>query len=123
MGIITAQCRYCGQIAQVETDKELTKKELEEEATMMCNCTQAKMYKQINARKKHALKNVKLLFDNARYNDNIVKILELAIEELCEGQLNKITLQLQDNVKACISQSAKGEINVEKIETRKQKLM
>lgn len=121
MGIITAQCRYCGQIAQVETDKELTKKELEEEATMMCNCTQAKMYKREIARKERALKNVTLLFDT--HSSNIVRILELAVEEICEGNVNKITLQLQDSVKACISQTAKGEINVEKTETRKQKLM
>ena len=39
--IKTAQCRFCGQMVQIETDKELTQPQAEEQATMTCNCTEA----------------------------------------------------------------------------------
>lgn len=34
--IKTAQCRFCGQMVQIETDKELTQPQAEEQATMTC---------------------------------------------------------------------------------------
>ena len=40
----TAQCRFCGQMVQIETDKELTQPQAEEQATMTCNCTEAVEY-------------------------------------------------------------------------------
>ena len=38
------------------------------------------------------------------------------------GGLAKVTLNLRGGVKASISQNSKGEINVERTETKKQKL-
>ena len=43
-------------------------------------------------------------------------------EEIYTGGLAKVTLNLRGGVKASISQNAKGEINVERTETKKQKL-
>ena len=45
-----------------------------------------------------------------------------AVEEIYTGGLAKVTLNLRGGVKASVSQNAKGEINVERIETKKQKL-
>ena len=47
---------------------------------------------------------------------------EAAVEEIYTGGLAKVTLNLRGGVKASISQNAKGEINVERTETKKQKL-
>lgn len=45
-----------------------------------------------------------------------------AVEEIYTGGLAKVTLNLRGGVKASISQNSKGEINVERTETKKQKL-
>ena len=43
-------------------------------------------------------------------------------EEIYTGGLAKVTLNLRGGVKTSISQNSKGEINVERTETKKQKL-
>lgn len=125
--IKTAQCRFCGQMVQIETDKELTAAQAEEQATMTCNCTEAVEYQKEKQRKEKAMMNVSALFgENAapdkRCGEGIVNILKAAVEEIYTGGLAKVTLNLRGGVKASISQNAKGEINVERTETKKQKL-
>ena len=125
--IKTAQCRFCGQMVQIETDKELTQPQAEEQATMTCNCTEAVEYQKEKQRKGKAMMNVSALFgENAapdkRCGEGIVNILKAAVEEIYTGGLAKVTLNLRGGVKASISQNAKGEINVERTETKKQKL-
>ena len=125
--IKTAQCRFCGQMVQIETDKELTQPQAEEQATMTCNCTEAVEDQKEKQRKEKAMMNVSALFgENAapdkRCGEGIVNILKAAVEEIYTGGLAKVTLNLRGGVKASISQNAKGEINVERTETKKQKL-
>lgn len=125
--IKTAQCRFCGQMVQIETDKKLTQPQAEEQATMTCNCTEAVEYQKEKQRKEKAMMNVSALFgENAapdkRCGEGIVNILKAAVEEIYTGGLAKVTLNLRGGVKASISQNAKGEINVERTETKKQKL-
>jgi hypothetical protein len=125
--IKTAQCRFCGQMVQIETDKELTQPQAEEQATMTCNCTEAVEYQKEKQRKEKAMMNVSAFFgENAapdkRCGEGIVNILKAAVEEIYTGGLAKVTLNLRGGVKASISQNAKGEINVERTETKKQKL-
>ena len=74
-----------------------------------------------------AMLNVSALFgENAapdkRCGEGIVNILKAAVEEIYTGGLTKVTLNLRGGVKASISQNSKGEINVERTETKKQKL-
>lgn len=125
--IKTAQCRFCGQMVQIETEKELTQPQAEEQATMTCNCTEAVEYQKEKQRKEKAMMNASALFgENAapdkRCGEGIVNILKAAVEEIYTGGLAKVTLNLRGGVKASISQNAKGEINVERTETKKQKL-
>ena len=89
----TAKCRFCGQMTQIEADEELTAAQAEEQAT-----------------------------PDKRCGEGIVKILKAAVEEIYTGGLAKVTLNLRGGVKASISQNSKGEINVERTETKKQKL-
>ena len=113
----TAKCRFCGQMTQIEADEELTAAQAEEQATMTCNCTDAVEYQKEKQRKEKAMQNVAALF-----GEGIVKILKAAVEEIYTGGLAKVTLNLRGGVKASISQNSKGEINVERTETKKQKL-
>ena len=123
----TAACRFCGQMAQIEADGELTKPQAEQKATMTCQCPEAVEYQKEKLRKEKALKNVSVLFGEdaapeKRIGEGIVSILQAAVEEIYSGGLAKVTLNLRGGVKASISQNSKGEINVERTETKKQKL-
>lgn len=98
--IKTAQCRFCGQMVQIETDKELTQPQAEEQATMTCNCTEAVEYQKEKQRKEKAMQNVAALFGEAaatdkRCGEGIVKILKAAVEEIYTGGLAKVTLNLR----------------------------
>lgn len=125
--IKTAPCRFCGQMVQIESEEQLTKPQAEEKATMTCNCSEAVEYQKERQRKEKAMKNVSVLFGedaspDKRAGEGIVSILRVAVEEIYTGGLAKVTLNLRGGVKASISQNAKGEINVERTETKKQKL-
>ncbi len=125
--INTAPCRFCGQMIQLDTEEKLTKPQAEEMATMTCGCSEAVEYQKEKQRKEKALKNVSTLFGEdalpeKRIGEGIVNILRAAVEEIYSGGLAKATLNLRGGVKASISQNSKGEINVERTETKKQKL-
>lgn len=57
-----------------------------------------------------------------RMRENLIDILRAAVEQIHNGAMEKISLNLRGGVKASVSQNAKGEINVERTETKKQKL-
>lgn len=125
--VSTAPCRFCGQMVQIEADGKLTKPQAEEKATMLCQCPEAVEYQKEKQRKEKALKNVSVLFGEdaapeKRIGEGIVNLLRAAVEEIYPGGLAKVTLNLRGGVKASISQNSKGEINVERTETKKQKL-
>lgn len=124
--IQTAACRFCGQMIQIDEDCD-TRQQAEELATMYCGCSGAADYQKEKQRKDKAMKNVSVLFGEdavpeKRVGEGIVKILHEAVEEIYSGGLAKVTLNLRGGVKGSISQNSKGEINVERTETRKQKL-
>lgn len=109
--INTAPCRFCGQMVQIDSEEKLTQPQAEEQATMSCTCEQAVEYQKEKQRKEKAMQNVAALFGEAA-----------APEKIYTGGLAKVTLNLRGGVKASISQNSKGEINVERTETKKQKL-
>lgn len=125
--ISTAKCRFCGQLVQLDGDCELTEEQAEERAAMLCKCAEAVGYQKIRKRKEKALKNISLLFGEKaapekRIDESLISILEKAAEEICSENMEKISLNLWGGVKASVSKTAKGEINVERTETKKRKL-
>jgi hypothetical protein len=114
-------------MVQLDTEEQLTQPQAEEKATMSCSCPEAVEYQKEKQRKEKAMKNVSVLFGEdaapeKRTGEGIVNILRAAVEEIYTGGLAKVTLNLRGGVKASISQNSKGEINVERTETKKQKL-
>lgn len=94
---------------------------------MMCKCSEAVDYQKEKLRKEKALKNVSALFGEdaapeKRAGEGIVNVLKASVEEIYSGGLAKVTLNLRGGIKAAVSQNSKGEINVERTETKKQKL-
>lgn len=127
MMIPTAECRFCGQLVQLNGDCELTPEQAEEKAVMNCKCAEAVEYQKKKLRKEKALKNISVLFEEdaepeKRIRENLIDILRAAVEQIHDGVVEKISLNLRGGVKASVSQNAKGEINVERTETKKQKL-
>jgi hypothetical protein len=113
-------------MVQLDEDN-LTEPQAEEKATMRCNCSEAVEYQKEKQRKEKAIKNVSALFGEdaaaeKRAGEGIVDILNATVEEIYTGRLAKVILNLRGGVKASISQNSKGEINVERTETKKQKL-
>lgn len=97
--IPTAECRFCGQLVQLDGDCELTEKQAEEEATMRCKCAEAAEYQKMRKRKEKALKNISLLFgedagSEKQIDKNIVDILKTAAEEICNENIEKISLNM-----------------------------
>lgn len=120
-----AHCRFCGQVTQ--TPEKMTIPQAEEYATMNCDCPVAVDYQTKKIRREKAMNNVQKLFGQEadpedRCPEEIVKLLEEGVEQVYEGYIAKITLNMRGGLKACISQNSKGEINVERTETRKRKL-
>ena len=117
--LMTGTCKYCGQVVQltrvIESDAEA-----EEEATMKCKCYEAEKYQKEKHRKKKALENVEKLFGSEC--ESVQNLLKAAVEIIFNNEMEKITLSLYGGVKATISQNSKGEINVERTVTKKQKL-
>lgn len=127
MALNVAPCRFCGQMVQIAIEKKLTKPQAEEEATMRCECMEAVAYQKEKRRKEKALKNIEKLFGEGaepekRIRQGIKTILTETVAEICEGGLEKVTLDISGGIKASICQNAKGEIKIERKETRKQQL-
>lgn len=123
--IATAPCRFCGQMNQVEEG--LTKPQAEEQATMTCMCEEALEYQQKKARKDNAKNNVQALFGKdaatqKKCDEKVVNLLNDGVEMIYSGEIAKMTLNLPGGTKATISRNSKGEISVERMETKKQKL-
>ena len=112
-------CRYCKQLIQIE-EFENDKEDANEEATLRCKCSGAEMYRKEKTRKKKAMENVEKLFGVEC--ESVQNLLKAAVEIIFNDEMEKITLALYGGVKATISQNSKGEINVERTVTKKQKL-
>lgn len=118
--LVTAACVYCGQVTQFETEQDMSQEKYDEAATLKCTCTAAREHQKRWERKQGARENVDLLFQNEK--EEVIQVLKRAIELICSNMIEKITLNLYAGVKATISQNSKGEINVERTVTCKQKL-
>lgn len=118
--LVTAACVYCGQVTQFETDKEMSQEKYDEAATLKCTCAAAREHQKRWERKQGAMENVDLLFQEEQ--EAVIKALKRGVELICSNMIEKITLNLYAGVKATISQNSKGEINVERTVTCKQKL-
>lgn len=52
-------CRFCGQQHIIENAAEMTEPQLEEAATMRCDCDNARGYQEVATRRKTAKKNAR----------------------------------------------------------------
>lgn len=124
-------CRFCGQsvnISTLEDIEQMTEDELIEQATLHCSCGAAKWHKKEIERKERAIRHVSTLFGEGapkgkQFPEAVVGFLQEAVVLMCDGQMEKISMNIYDGVKAAMSLNSKGEIKIERQETRKQQLV
>lgn len=85
----TGTCRFCGQSIMVESEGDkLTKPQLEEAATMHCECEQALDYQQSVNRRSIAKTRAKELFgdeaEDLKQPEAIQKIIMDTIDAICD---------------------------------------
>lgn len=115
----TGSCRFCGQMAQIETLLPWPQEKLDEAATEMCKCGAAQNYASRKKRMEKAKRTIERQF--GKYlPETAVGLLKTAVELIGEDQIDSLTLDAGNGLKGKISMTSKGNIKVEKTETRKE---
>lgn len=118
----TGACRFCGQIRTMEATAYATPEDIEETATLECDCTEARIYAKKQSRKKRALERVIELFgdeQNPEKNYEIIELMSKAIDCLTEYRIEGVSISIGAGVRAKLVQAANG-IKIERSYTNKQ---
>lgn len=112
-----AQCIYCGQTHMVEQRGGETPETLNQRATGKCDCKQARHMQQVEKAKTKAESNIENLF--GQMEEDMINLLKAAVLPIMEDHITGITIDTGRKVKAKISKTSKGNMKVERIDTRK----
>ena len=97
----TGTCRFCGQQLIVHGSEDMTAPQLEEAATMQCDCDDAKAYQETAQRRDKAKQRVKELFgegaQNYRQPDVMLETMFKAVDMICDKQAKQFVLWLDIN--------------------------
>lgn len=112
------QCIYCGQTRMVEIGDEIpTKEEVNKRATEQCECEAARHAQERSKVQLEAEDNVERLF--RKEFPVTANMLKAAVIPIMCGEIDKISIDTGRKVKGQITITSKGNIKVERIETRK----
>lgn len=119
MGVVTKTggCIYCGQIGTVEVEDNTPDEVVDKEVTINCSCTSAKVARDRKKKQAKAQENVEELFAN--HSEDVREFLKAAVVLIGENMVDKISVDTGRKVKAQITKTSKGNIKVERTETRK----
>lgn len=112
----TGACRFCGQNIIVEDGAEMTAPQLEEAATMRCECDKAREYQESANRRKVAKQRVNELFgENAgefKQPEAVQEILLKSVDAICDKKMKAIVVTIRTGLRCRIMQMAKDKIKV-----------
>ncbi len=120
-------CRFCGQMKIFDNNGPVSKEDLDEAATMTCNCDDAKRYQAAEHMQQYAKKRIESLFgfsddsDYAEADAVMADVMHKLIGEIFGKGFRKIVLQHANGVKATISIS--GADLDEKIKIKREEKM
>lgn len=120
MAIETTCCPYCGQYMTIETGVEVEEERLQEMAVEKCNCQGAKEAKRKRMQREKLEMSIQKLFGETF--PEACELLTAAIYPIQEYDLAAVQIDTGLGIKAKLSVNQKGEIKVEKSETKKQVL-
>lgn len=111
----TGTCRFCKQLATLETLEEWTQKEIDELITETCDCAFAGDYTHKKKKKERAHDKIEMLFvkdETVVVYEDTVELLHKAVSPICEGNIQSITVDTGKGIKGKINITAKGKIKV-----------
>lgn len=112
----TGTCRFCGQQLIVHGSEDMTAPQLEEAATMQCDCDEAKAYQETAQRRDKAKQRVKELFgegaQNYRQPDVMLESMYKAVDMICDKQAKQFVFTIRTGLRCRIMQMAKDKIKV-----------
>lgn len=112
-------CRFCGQIISFETLGQSTPEQLDEWAVEKCDCSTAKNYTRRKKSIEGARKKIKQLFSSGDGEEAAALILNMAVDAISTEMLAEVSVNLGNGCKGKVSQSSKGNIRVERTDTKK----
>jgi len=112
----TGSCRFCGQTQMISSEEKLTEPQLEEQATMQCECDAALAYKEAANRRKVAKQRVTELFGSEagefKQPEKVVEEIMVAVDLVCDKMIRQITVTIRAGLKCRVMQMAKDKIKV-----------
>lgn len=116
-------CRFCGQIMSFETSGLAKEDDLNEWAVEKCDCTAAKIYTKRKKSVNTAKERVNTFFSNISgpSGETAIRLLNEAIDAIIQNEIEQITINIGDGCKGKVSTNSKGNIKVERTDTKKVK--
>jgi hypothetical protein len=105
----------------IETIGLAREEELTEWATEKCDCTRAVDYVKRKHSVEKAKERIEQLFIQGRAGEAVVNLLNMGLEAIVNDQIDEISIDLGNGCKSKVSQNSKGNIKVERTDTRKVK--
>lgn len=109
-------CRFCGQQHIIENAAEMTEPQLEEAATMRCDCDNARGYQEVATRRKTAKKRAQELFGEGAGQfaqpEGMLNLINEAIDCVCDKDAKQIVLTIRTGLKCRIMAMAKDKIKI-----------
>lgn len=112
-------CKYCGQMGTVQSEKKLTKEQLNEEVTWNCRCAEAKAAREKEENYRTATAAVETLFKDM---EREAEFLKQACKLLADGTLKSVTVDTGGMVKASVKTTKKGKIRITRSMSEKQEM-
>ena len=111
-----AACRFCGQQCVIDNAAEMTEPQLEEAATMRCDCDSARGYQEVATRRKTAKKRAQELFGEGAgqyaQSEGMLELINEAIDRVCDKDAKQIVLTIRTGLKCRIMAMAKDKIKI-----------
>ena len=85
-------CKFCKQYIALEVPESYTEEDINEEATLKCDCPEATAYQEIKANIANTEGMIKDFFENKKGLENLRDMLLAAVEPLANHQITKITI-------------------------------
>lgn len=114
-------CKFCGQMYPIETSGLAREDDLNEWATEKCDCTRAMDYTKRKNSVAKAKEKIEQLFGASHGGEAIVFLLNTGLDAIIAENIDEISIDLGHGCKAKVSQNSKGNIKVERTDTRKVK--
>lgn len=105
-------CIYCGQMRTVNAKKGAGEEEINRIATLECDCNEAETERFINGRLERANVKTKELFESDI--PDVALIINHSMPYFASGEINKLTVEHKDGVKATVKINSKGLISIKR---------